>query len=402
MAANDTAHPDTGTATLTLALCFLAALAEGFDVQSMGVAAPTLAPALGLTRDQLGPAFSASVVGLFLGALSCGWLADRVGRKWVLTLSLGVFGLFTLATAYAWDFESLLAIRLVTGLGLGGAMPNLLALAAEAVGAERRTRIVTLVTSAFPFGAAIAGATAGVADWHGIFAVGGLAPLALAVVTALALPESRRFLEAKVAPESGAAGFLPTLFGGTRAATTILLWTATFAALLSLYLLLNWLPTLMAAKGISRADASFISLLFNFSGGIAVLVVARLLDTGRRATIVAAWYAATGISVFALAVAGADLASAGLAATAAGAFVSSAPLILYGLAPSFYPVAMRGTGIGANLAIGRVGAIVGPLFAAWLLSAGFGAAGVLLALLPLVVIACVATLALLGRATVGD
>jgi AAHS family 3-hydroxyphenylpropionic acid transporter len=401
MAANGISQADTRV-TLTLTLCFLAALAEGFDVQSMGVAAPTLAPALGLTRDQLGPAFSASVLGLLIGALACGRLADRYGRKWVLTLSLAVFGIFTLATAAAWNFDSLLVIRLLTGLGLGGAMPNLLALAAEAVGADSRSRVVTLVTSAFPFGAASAGAIAGVADWHGVFIVGGLAPLALAAVTAILLPESQRFVAATQAPEGDAAGFVPALFGGTRATTTFLLWTATFGSLLSLYLLLNWLPTLMAAKGVSKADASLISLLFNFSGGIAVLVVAKLLGRPQRAAVIAGWYAATAVSIWALAASGADLVSAAGAAAVAGAFVSSAPLILYGLAPTYYPVAMRGTGIGANLAVGRIGAIVGPLFAGWLLAIGLGGDGVLLALLPLVAIACVASLAVLGRPTVGD
>jgi len=258
---------------------------------------------------------------------------------------------------------------------------------------------VTYVTAAFPFGGALAGAIAFAADWHGIFLIGGLLPLGLAALTAFAMPESQKFVEAK--PERQ-AGIVTVLFAGERAATTLLLWAATFAALLTLYLLLNWLPTLMNAKGVSRADASLISLLFNLGGGLAMLVAARLLDQPQRALILAAWYGAMAASLYALAIAGADFASAAAAGFAAGAFLSSAPLILYGLAPAYYPVAMRSTGIGANLAVGRIGAIVGPLFASALLGMGLGTTSLLLSLLPLVAIACVATLAVLARPTVAD
>ena len=125
----------------TLGLCFLAALAEGFDVQSMGVAAPRMAPTLALTRDQLGPVFSASIVGLLVGAVLIGRLADRVGRRWTLIGSLVVLGVFSWVTVWAWDLRSLLVIRLLAGLGLGGAMPNLIALSAESVGEARRPLI---------------------------------------------------------------------------------------------------------------------------------------------------------------------------------------------------------------------------------------------------------------------
>lgn len=184
------AEPGAERVLWTLGLCFLAALAEGFDIQSMGVAAPRMAPALALSRDQLGPVFSASTLGLLMGAVAFGRLADRVGRKFTLVLSLAIFGVFSAATAGAWSFASLLTIRLLAGLGLGGALPNLIALSAEAVEEDNQARLVTLVTSGFPFGAALASGVAAFAGWRTIFWVGGATPLVLAPLMAAALPKS--------------------------------------------------------------------------------------------------------------------------------------------------------------------------------------------------------------------
>src|SRR5258707_7537392 len=147
---------DSGWRTrVTLALCFLAILCEGIDILSMGLAAPRMAPALGLTRDQLGPLFSASIVGLLVGAVIFGRLADRFGRKWTMVICLVIFGVFSLATAAVRPFEALLAVRLAAGLGLGGALPNLVAPAAEAVAPGNRARLVTRLNCRLPFRRAI-------------------------------------------------------------------------------------------------------------------------------------------------------------------------------------------------------------------------------------------------------
>jgi AAHS family 3-hydroxyphenylpropionic acid transporter len=399
------ADGDAGRYRLTLIFCFLAALTEGFDVQSMGVAAPSMGRALGLARAQLGPVFSASIVGLLIGAVLIGQLADRAGRKRALVLSLAIFGLFSAVTAWAGNLQSLLAVRFLAGLGLGGAMPNLIALAAEAAPGARRVRVVTLVASGFPFGGALAAAIAALMGWRDIFYVGGVAPLILAALAAIGLPESRGFLAARQRETHAAparADFPWILFGSGRAWTTLLLWAASFAGLLSLYLLLNWLPTLMGDKGVRPQVASLISVLFNVGGGLGVLIISALLAGGRRTITLAVWYGGVALSLLALAMAGPDLASAGVAGFATGAFASSAPIVLYGLSPGYYGVIMRGSGVGASVAVGRLGAIAGPLLAAALLAAGAGASGVLFALLPLVALSGGATLALLGRPTVAD
>ncbi|HEY2481442.1 MAG TPA: MFS transporter [Caulobacteraceae bacterium] len=390
---------------VTLGLCFCAALAEGFDVQSIGVAAPKMVPALALGRDQLGFVFSASTLGLMVGALVVGRLADRVGRKWSLIASVVLYGVFSAVTALAWNLDSVLIVRFLTGLGIGGAMPTLIALAAEATPENRRARTVTFICAGFPFGSALAATAATLLGWRGIFLAGGVAPLALAPMVALLMPESRDFLWAREARRAAARDLDPPLsilFGSGRAPTTLLLWGAFFAALLSLYLLINWLPTLMVDKGVAKSSASLVSVLFNTGGGVGVMTLSALMTPGRRARILAAIYAGLTVALIALAGVKPDLASAGVAAFAVGLFVGFTPLALYGLAPGYYAVAMRGAGVGAAVAAGRVGAIVGPLMAAALLGVGLSGSGVLLALLPLVAVTAGATLTLLGRPTVAD
>jgi AAHS family 3-hydroxyphenylpropionic acid transporter len=403
----DTAIIPSGRATLwALALCTLAALSEGFDIQSMGVAAPRMGPELGLTHAQLGPLFSASVVGLLLGSITIGRAADSVGRKWTLIASIATFGVFSAATAFVGGFAPLLLVRFLAGLGLGGAMPNLIALSAETLTArgirvDRRTRIVTMITAGMPFGGALAGVAAILLSWRGIFFVGAALPLALAPIMALRLAESPGFETSRRktivgAEEPGAAS---GLFGNGRLITTLLLWAATFCALLSLYLLINWLPTLMRAKGVSPRDASLVSVLYNLGGALSAFGLAALMEQRRRAAKLAIWYLGMAGSILLLANAGSDLPSAGGAGFVAGVFIASAALPFYGLAPSYYEVEVRGLGVGAALGVGRSGAIVGPLVAGVLLTGGAGAGVVIMALLPLALAIGASAMTLMGRPT---
>lgn len=402
--ADPLALPRARTAARTVTLCFAAALAEGYDVGSVGLAAPKMAPALALSQAQLGPVFSASIVGLLIGAVFIGRLADRVGRKRCLIGSMITFGVFSAATAFCGGFGDLLVIRFLAGLGLGGAMPNLIALAAEVASERRRERLVSAMASGMPFGGAIAGAVASVLGWREIFYVGGVFPVVLAAVMIGALPESRRFLSATRSPAVAAArtDLGHVLFGGGRAGTTLLLWAASFTSVLTLYLLLNWLPTLMVGKGVSRPVASVVALLFGLGGGLGIFVVGALLERPRRTWTMAIWFTAEAAALVALARVGADPLLAAASGFAAGAFAGCAPLALYGLAPGCYAVVMRGSGVGASVGVGRLGGIAGPLLAAALLAAGATPSLVLMALLPIVALAGGAFLLLLTRPTVAD
>jgi len=161
MAIDSTAIPTTGrtmSSGAVLALCFVVALLEGVDGQSMGAIAPSLAAEYGLDPWQVGLALSASLVGLLIGAAVGGVLADRVGRKRVLIASVVLLGVFSLATTIAPDLTSLLLIRFLTGLGMGGAFPTLIAMAGEAVSPDRRSTAISLMCCGIPLGGAVAGA----------------------------------------------------------------------------------------------------------------------------------------------------------------------------------------------------------------------------------------------------
>ena len=252
---------------VALWLCFLVATIEGFDLQAAGVAAPLLAPAFKLGPAQMGLFFSAATIGLIVGALLGGRVADRVGRKPGLIVALALFGIFSIATAFAWSFPSLVVWRFLTGVGLGGALPNLIAVAAETSTPSRTSSRVAAMYAGMPIGGGVAGLVS-LLEWHGgwstIFLVGGAAPL---VVTPLLV----RFLPAvPLSTGTGASSMrlraAHALFGQTRWITTLLLWAGFFLSLLVLYLLLNWLPALLVSRGIDRRGASTVQIVFNLAG----------------------------------------------------------------------------------------------------------------------------------------
>ncbi len=200
---------------VTIGLCFMVALMEGLDLQAAGIAAVGMAQAFALDKMQMGWIFSAGILGLLPGALVGGMLADRHGRKRILLGSVLLFGLFSLATALAWSFPTLLLARLLTGVGLGAALPNLIALTSEAAGSRFRGRAVSLMYCGVPIGAALAAAlgfSGLAAAWQIIFWIGGVVPLLLIPLLMRWLPESQAFQRAEASVP------LRTLFAPGQAA----------------------------------------------------------------------------------------------------------------------------------------------------------------------------------------
>src|ERR1700675_2899744 len=181
-----------------LLTCAAVLFLDGFDTTAIGYVAPSLAKEWGLTKGALGPVFSAGLFGLMIGALVFGPLADRIGRKKIIILSTLAFGIGTLVTAFINDVNTLLLIRFLTGLGLGGAMPNAVAMTSEFSPHRRRATMVMIMFCGFSIGAALGGLLAAALipqfGWRSVFLVGGAAPLLLVPILALRLPESVRFL----------------------------------------------------------------------------------------------------------------------------------------------------------------------------------------------------------------
>jgi AAHS family 3-hydroxyphenylpropionic acid transporter len=366
-------------------VCLLAAMIEGFDIQAMGVAAPRMLPALHLTPGQAGWAFSASLIGLMVGASFGGVIADRVGRRPVLTISVAAFGVFSLLTALAAGFAPLLAVRFLTGLGLGGAMPMLIALASEHASPTRKATMVTLIAGGMPLGGAVAGLVArapmALDDWRTIFLVGGLAPLVVAPLLHVVLPVGRPDRAARL---PGAA--TRALFGAGRWPATACLWISFALAALTLHLLLNWLPTLLVARGLPPASAFLILALFNIGGASGGVAFGLLVDrVGARWPLLAAF--AGLVMAFVLLAGASGGTTIAVLAFAAGFLLLGGQFTLYGLAPLHYPAVVRATGVGAAVAAGRVGSILGPLAAAQLIGGGASGAAVVGALVPVVVVA---------------
>lgn len=396
----------------TIVCCLLAAFCEGIDLQAAGVAAGGIAPEFKPNPDQLGTFFSASTFGLFIGALAGGRLADSIGRKHVLIASIAIFGVASLLTPLAWDMRSLCEARLLTGLGLGGALPNLIALVNECSAAGRRSANVALMYSGAPFGGAVASLISMSivpSHWRWIFIAGGVVPLIIAPIMLLKLPESPAFERVRsAAGMSGSAdargadlraanprpgSFLAILAAG-RAVPTLLLWVSFFLGLLMLYLLLSWLPTLVVGNGMSKPQAAAAQIAFNVGGGLAALLMGQLLEGRLRRAAVVTTFVALPALVVLLSRTPPQLGITVLIVFLLGCAVLAAQAFLYAVAPACYPTSIRGVGVGAAVAVGRIGSIVGPKLGGVIKAAGHSYSQLLTDLLPIVVVGSMAAMAL--------
>ena len=391
-----------GAATATIVSCVAVAFCEGFDLQAAGVAARGIASEFNPTPDQLGTFFSASTLGLFGGALLGGRISDSFGRKRTLIWSVVTFGIFSILTAAAPDIHTLTWARLLTGLGFGGAFPNLLALVNESSSAGRRNANVALVYSGMPFGGAIASLLSMLsapAHWRVIFIAGGVIPLALTPILIGALRESSGFERLRHSSEftgmaliTGAtpkAGGFVAIFANGRAALTVMLWSCLFLALLILYLILSWLPTLLVGNGMSNAAAAAVQVAFNVGGGLSALVIGQLLEGKSRNISLAAAFIGVPLFVFLLSKTPPQLSLVMLIVFGLGCAILATQGFMYATAPQCYPTLIRGVGVGAAVAMGRLGSIVGPKLGGSLKAAGHGSSQLFADVLPLAVLGSV-------------
>lgn len=400
-------------------LCALIAMADGFDLQIAGSLAPVLSDVLHVSASAFGPVFAAGFSGILAGSLVFGGIADRTGRKAMIVASLAVAGLFTLlvpvlAAAGGLGLPSLAACRFLAGLGVGGVMPNVLALTAEYAPRRSRALIVNTMYCGVPLGSVTVGlataALAPVAGWQVVFGIGGGVTLALAAAGAFALPESVRFLVVCGAPQArvdallrrmlsgagaaidqgGGAGFalaeapgrrasLRQLLADGRAVPTVLLWAALFLNLLMIVFVLSWLPIVMRGAGLAMQVGVLLAALFSLGGMAGSVLVGRAIDRLGPIPVLIAAYLVAAAAVACYGFAGDPPWTLYAVTLVAGAAVIGAQAGITAMAASLYPTAMRSTGLGWALGIGRLGSIVGPALGGVALSHGWSAAGIFLA-----------------------
>ena len=398
-------NADSAALRATIVFCVLTAFCEGMDLQAAGVAAAGIGAEFKPTSDQFGTFFSASTLGLFFGALIGGRLADSIGRKKVLVASVALFGVFSLLTSFAWSIDSLVITRALTGLGLGGALPMMLALVAETDPLAQQAGRVAMVYAMTPIGGAaisLLSMLVAATQWRIMFVVGGVVPLILAPVMAIALPESSAFQRIHAAPSGSPAepagmpksGSFMAIFSGGRALRTAFLWTSFFLGLLLLYLLLNWLPTLLTSDGLTRAEAAGAQIGFNIGGALAAILIGHLLNGRLKNWAVVITFVSLPILLVVLAKSPAQLAIICATVFLLGCAVIAAQAFLYAMAPAAYPTSIRGVGVGAAVAMGRIGSIAGPKLGGMLKAAGHSPSQLLMDLLPIVVAGSICALLL--------
>lgn len=391
-----------------LVLCFLIVMVDGFDTAAIGYVAPALTKEWGVSKLALSPLLSASLVGLALGALAAGPLADKLGRKIVLVVSVLTFGIFSLACAYVDSITMLTIWRFLTGLGLGAAMPNATTLLSEYVPTRRRGLLINLMFCGFTLGAAGGGFVAAAVipqfGWRFVFIIGGVLPLVLAVFL-IGLPESIRYMVVHNWPApkikrvlcriAGVAQIEATQFtlpeeqartGNSPLAVilssryrtgTLMLWLTYFMGTLVYYLMASWMPTLIKDSGMSMRDSSLIAALLPLGGTVGAIVCGWLMDWLNPHRVIGTAFFLVGIFVWAL---GQSVGNVGYMAVlmfSTGLFMGGSLISMSALAASYYPTYGRASGVAWMLGIGRFGGILGAVAGGTLLQLGLDFATIL-------------------------
>ncbi len=385
----------------TFLLCGVVLILDGFDAQSLGFLAPSIAKSVHVPISTFGPIFGAALFGLMIAAMISGPIADRWGRKWTVIVSSLMFGAFTLLTARSVSFNELLAFRFLTGLGLGGAMPNVVSLTSEYAPKRLVPVFVSMLFCGMPAGALLGSMVGAVMlprfGWQSVLYVGGVLPLVIALVLIKALPESVRFLSVRGAsPEKIRAilvGISPDLaevpiraaseeneprkgmpvkhlFTEGRALGTLLLWIPYFMNLLIIYFIVSWLPALLQQSELPMSAGINAIVLFSLGGIAGSLMEGRLMTWLGAIFLLAVEFGISTLLIGSLAFT-VSLSLIMSITFVLGLTVQGAQAGLNALVAAFYPTAIRSTGVGWALGVGRIGSIVGPVLAGSLLSIGW-------------------------------
>jgi AAHS family 4-hydroxybenzoate transporter-like MFS transporter len=382
---------------VVFALCALVALLDGFDTQSIAFVAPEILQAWHLDASAFGPVFGAGLLGGLLGAVVFGAVGDRYGRRPALLAAVLLLATGSLCTPLADSVAQLLVARIVTGFGLGGALPSFIALTAEFAPQRRRASLVALMFCGFPLGAVIGGAISAqiipAYGWPIVFIAGGIVPLLLWPLLFALLPESVRFLALRHdrdgiartlarlgraaawngvvrAPVIQARAPTVALFTEGRALGTCLLWATLFLTMLLTYFLVSWIPIVARQAGFPLPSAVLAVAMLNLGAVLGSVVLGRLVDRFGPAVIIASAFVCGALAIAAIGHVGASTRLLYASTFAAGFTAIAGQMCTVALCAAFYDTFLRATGVGWTMGIGRIGAIVGPVLGGLLLATG--------------------------------
>jgi AAHS family 4-hydroxybenzoate transporter-like MFS transporter len=414
-----------------LLICLAVATMDGFDTQTLSYAAPALVRDWGIQGAALAPALSAGVLGMMLGSMIFGPLADRFGRRSMIVVCLVLFGVFSFLTPYFTSLPSLIVMRVITGLGIGGSLPNAVALGVEYFPRRRQAMVATYVVCGYTVGAAGGGFVAAALipqfGWPSVFYAGGLLPVVLIPLVMWGLPESVRLLilwrrpAAQVGralskidtttltgsditfalPEENQPGVtLKHLFASGRAFPTLMIWTMYFFSMSAVFLVNQWTPLVLNSAGVALQRAVLAGATIMVGAVLGSLAIGPLMDRFNSYKALANAYFLAALTVLAMMfITGATafplilaiLFSVGFMMAAGGIQGASA------LAGMYYPTFIRSTGIGWGFGFGRLGAIAGTMLGGALIAAHWNFAEIFFMAAPPLIVCCVAVLAMYWR-----
>ena len=404
---------------ITILLCCVTTIVDGFDAQAIGFLAAPLADHFHVDVRSFGQTFAMGLLGIMAGALLMGPAGDHWGRRKALVASVLIVGVCSLATIFARSLDDLIVLRFLTGLGLGGAMPNTIALLTEYTPSRLRHFAICLSAASIPMGGMVSGLVASLLlpawGWQSMFVVGGVMPLLVAAALVMLLPESLRFLSLNPANQGpirtiirrmwpgvaiGDAMFVTAqgrpakipiteLFSKGRTAVTLALWLAYFMNLMVLYVVVSWLPAMLRTEGLPISAGILAITTFSLGGIVGSLSQPLLMSRIRPHIVMSIEFAIFAGLVEYLAHSDNTMLSVGVVAFAIGWVIQGAQAGLNVFTATFYPTSARATGIGWGLGVGRIGSVCGPLLGGAALMAGWNAKEILaVGAVPAVVAAC--------------
>lgn len=377
---------------LVFTLGFLVFFCDGLDTGIIGFIAPALLDDWGISKPQLAPVLSAALVGMSIGAILSGPLADKFGRKKVITFTTLLFGAFTVLCGFATSTQELMIYRFITGIGLGAAMPNISTIVSEYMPAKRKAFLTGLAGCGFMLGISCGGLLSAYLleslGWAQVIIIGGVVPLILVIILLVKLPESPQYLiknnqsskaqhilemiQGKPFPDRITIRLAHTEIQSAQSpvkqvlskylVSSSMLWLCCFMSLLVFYLLTSWMPVILKTAGFTTQQFSLIAAIFPFGGVIGAIIMGWYMDKTNPNTVIRYSYLiAFGLFI----VAGflsSDIFFFGLTIFLIGALLTGAQSSLLPLAAISYPSTCRAVGVSWMHGIGRIGAILGAFF----------------------------------------